>query len=127
MSVSEVPPRPSSPRRFPLVPVVLITVLLALAVFGEKGILRAIQYNRQKASLEEDIRKLEATSAELRRDIEALRGDLRTLEGIARRDLGMVKEDELVYQFRPARPDPQSSLSPPSTQPAPQAKEDAHP
>lgn len=113
MSVPEGSP-PS--RRIPLFPVILIAILLAIAVFGEKGILRAVQYNRQKQSLEEDIRKLEATSAELRREIEALRSDLRTIEGIARRDLGMVKEDELVYQFRSKRagsPPPVPPVSPP--------------
>lgn len=116
MAVSE----GASSRRIPIFPVFLIAVLLALAIFGEKGILRAIQYNRQKQSLEEEIRKLEATSAGLRREIEALRGDLRTIEGIARRDLGMVKEDELVYQFRTKRGEGGSTpqLSPPAA-PAP--------
>lgn len=116
MSAPEVPS--SSPRRVPLVPVVIVALLLALALFGDKGILRALQYNRQKQSLEEEVRKLEATSAELRREIEALRSDVRTLEGIARRDLGMVKEDELVYQFRPAPSGSRPKAPAPSGSPA---------
>jgi cell division protein FtsB len=110
--------------------VVLIAILLALAIFGEKGVLRAIQYNRQKQALEEDIRKLEETSAGLRREIEALRSDLRTIEGIARRDLGMVKEDELVYQFRSKRsgsPGPAPQVSTPQMPQEQQIKGDTRP
>lgn len=88
-------------------PVLLILLLLGFAVFGDRGILRALQFSRQKAGLETQVRQLEEENAGLRLEIEALRSDRRTLEGIARRELGMVKEDELVYQFRPgttARP-----------------------
>jgi cell division protein FtsB len=75
-------------------------LLLGFALFGEKGILRAMQASRQKLALEEELHQLEATNAALSKEIEALRSDHRTIEGIARKELGMVREDELVYQFR---------------------------
>lgn len=92
-------PRPS-PRRLPIVPVLLALLLLGFALFGERGILRALQASRQKAALQEEVRQLEAANAELRQEIESLRNDRRYLEAIARKELGMVKDDELVYQFR---------------------------
>jgi hypothetical protein len=49
------------------------------------------------------MRQLEAANAALRKEIAALRSDRRTIEGIARKELGMVREDELIYQF-PSRP-----------------------
>ena len=99
MAVSDtVPPRT---RKFPLLPILLIALLLGFAVFGDRGLLRALQFSRQKAALEAQVQQLEAENTSLRQEIEALRSDRRTLEGIARRELGMVKEDELVYQFRP--------------------------
>ena len=66
-------------------------------------VLRALQASRQKALLQEEVRRLEAANAQLRSEIEALRGDRQYIEAIARKELGMVKDDELVYQFRSAQ------------------------
>jgi len=82
-------------------PVLLVLILLALALFGDRGVLRAIQANRHKESLAEQARQMEAANQNLRQEIERLRSDQRYLESIARRELGMVREDERVYQFRP--------------------------
>lgn len=107
-------PRPL-PRRLPIVPLLLALLLLGFALFGDRGILRALQAGRQKAALQEEVRQLEAASAELRQEIESLRGDRRYLEAIARRELGMVKDDELVYQFRST---PKAARSAGSTSPS---------
>lgn len=100
----------STPRRLPIVPILLVLLLLGFALFGDRGILRVMQAGRQKAVLQEEVRKLEVINAGLRQEIESLRSDRRYLEAIARKELGMVKDDELVYQFRsaqsPARPKP---------------------
>jgi cell division protein FtsB len=108
------------------VPVLLALLLLGFALFGDRGILRALQAGRQKAALQEEVRQLEAVNAELRREIESLRNDRRYLEAIARKELGMVKDDELVYQFRsvqktttttgPARPNGEKEAGPASGQ-----------
>ena len=42
---------------------------------------------------------VEAQNEGLRVEIAALRGDRRYIERIARTELGMVREDELVFQF----------------------------
>lgn len=94
------------PRRsWGWIPLVLIVFMLGLAVFGEKGLLRSLQYKRQKETLERELQHLEATNAALRQEIDKLRGDRRYIEGIARKELGMVRADEMVYQF-PSRPAP---------------------
>ncbi len=41
----------------------------------------------------------------MRQEIDKLRSDRRYIEGIARKELGMVRADEMVYQF-PTRPAP---------------------
>ena len=93
-------PSSRSSKRVPWWAVVTIVVLLVLALFGDKGVLRALQAHRQEADLEAQVRDLEAANASLRREIEALRNDPRTIENLARKELGMVKDGELVYQFR---------------------------
>ncbi len=85
--------------RWPLVPVLLILIILGFALFGQKGVLRTLQARRHHAALEVAVQKQEAVILQLKDEIEALRSDRGYIEVIARRDLGMVKEDELVYQF----------------------------
>jgi cell division protein FtsB len=97
------------PRRLPIVPVLLALLLLGFALFGDRGILRALQAGRQKAALQEVVRQIEAANAELRQEIESLRNDRRYLEAIARKELGMVKDDELVYQFRSVQKIPRTA------------------
>jgi cell division protein FtsB len=92
-------PSPSALQKKPLWPFLLIVLLLGLALFGDKGILRAIQFNRQKAGLQAELQRMEEANYALRQEIESLRSDRRYIEDIARRELGMVKADELVYQF----------------------------
>ncbi len=92
---------------------ILALVLLAMALFGEKGILRAVKLNREKQILLEDLRRLEETNAALRKEIESLRGDRRYLEGMARQELGMVRDDELVYQFPPGEEGAEKNRSQP--------------
>jgi cell division protein FtsL len=93
---------PAPSRKIPVVPLIVILLLLGLAIFGQRGVLRALQLNRQKIVLEAQVKELEENNAALRQEIEALRSDARTIEAIARRELGMVKEDEVVYQFQPS-------------------------
>lgn len=88
-----------SPRRFPLWAILLLLLVLAAALFGERGILRGVQANREKEALQAEVQRIEAVNLELRKEIESLRTDRRYIEGVARRELGLVKEDELVYQF----------------------------
>lgn len=99
MPSPETGPKSPAMKTLPVWSVLLIALLLGLAIFGDKGILRALQFNRQKAELQAELQKLEATNTALRREIESLRTDHRYIEAIARRELGMVKADELVYQF----------------------------
>lgn len=79
----------------------LLVVMLALALFGEKGVLRAYKLSQEKHSLEAKIQSLQESNEALRKEINLLRNDLEYIEDVARRDLGMVKDDELVYQFSP--------------------------
>ncbi len=94
------PEKALNARKIPLVPLLIVLLLLGVAFFGDRGIVQVIKLSREKTALEEEIRLLEEANQALRNDIEALRSDYRYLEAIARKELGMVKEDELVYQFR---------------------------
>lgn len=96
---SHEPSSSPAPKKTTVWPLLLIVLLLGLALFGDKGILRAIQFARQKGDLQAELQRLEEINDTLRQEIKNLRSDRRYIEDIARRELGMVKEDELVYQF----------------------------
>jgi cell division protein FtsL len=85
--------------RMPLVPIVIIVLMLAVALFGEKGVLRMLQARRQRADLEQQVARQEDTNRRLQAEAQRLQSDRRYIENIARQELGMVKEDEIVYQF----------------------------
>ncbi len=86
-------------RRLPIWFIILVVVILGLTVFGDRGILHVWRANQQKVELEKQIQALAQVNAGLRQEIDALRNDLRTIESLARRELGMVRDDEQVYQF----------------------------
>jgi cell division protein FtsB len=83
---------------------IILLLLLGLAFFGDKGLVKTWQAKQQRDELLQEVRLLEETNIALRQEIEALRSDRRYLEGIARRELGMVRDDELIYQFPTKRP-----------------------
>ncbi|HKK01552.1 MAG TPA: septum formation initiator family protein [Desulfuromonadales bacterium] len=99
-------------RKYLVVTGLCVALLLGLALFGDKGVLRVIQDQRQKEALTHELSRLKETNAALLKQISALRSDPHYIEGIARRELGMVRKDELVYQFPSHAPQPSSSAAP---------------
>ncbi len=91
---------PASGRRFPLVPVLIVLALLGVALFGERGVMCALESRQEKEGLEAKVAALEGANRKLREEIDALRSDPGYIETVARQELGMVRGDELVYQFR---------------------------
>jgi|LGVF01.1.fsa_nt_gb cell division protein FtsB/cell division protein DivIC len=102
--------------RLPLIPILLILIILGFALFGQKGILRSLQASRHHAALEAEVQQQEAVIQQLKKEIKSLRFDRKYIEGIARRELGMVKEDELVYQFAQGSDKSVAETEPPASQ-----------
>jgi cell division protein FtsB len=80
-------------------PFALIAVVMGFALFGDRGVIQMVRLNNQKAELLEEVAAVELKNGALREEINALRSDRRTIERIARTELGMVRQDELVFQF----------------------------
>jgi cell division protein FtsB len=72
---------------------------IALYVFfGPRGVLKRIQLQREKTTLEGQIRDAEAEQRALQAQSKALDGDKAAIEKVAREKYGMVKEGETVYK-----------------------------
>lgn len=90
--------RPAGGRRN-LWPLALVALILGFALFGERGILHMLKLSSQKAEFAARIAAIEAQNDQLRIEISALKNDRNYIERIARTELGMVRDDELVFQF----------------------------
>jgi|MudIll2142460700_1097286.scaffolds.fasta_scaffold300061_2 cell division protein FtsB len=103
-------PHPTEEHRFlrrPLRIILLVLViLLAASLLGDRGLIRLIQMHQTRAALAREVERLSATNAALADEVRALRTDPGRIEAIAREELGLVKPGELVYEFRGAPPAP---------------------
>ena len=73
--------------------------LLLTILFGGHGLMRWLQYDQDKKALSAELEKIEEQNARTRREIDSLMHNGKYIESLARRDLGMVKADEIIYQF----------------------------
>ncbi len=85
--------------RLNLWPLALVVLILGFAFLGDRGILHMLKLSGQKADLMQEITEAEADNQALRSEINSLRSDRRYIERVARTELGMVRDDELVFQF----------------------------
>lgn len=67
--------------------------------FGEKGILHLIRMKKDLFHIEQQNQRIEEENKKLSEEVRRLKSDKRYIEEIARKELGMAKEDEIIYQF----------------------------
>ena len=77
-----------------------IFIIIALfIIFGNRGFTDYRMLKEKQAALEETNECIAAENNELKKKIVLLKTDLRHVETVARRELGMVKQGDIVYQF----------------------------
>lgn len=82
-----------------LAPAAVIIFILYFTVFGDRGLLRINHLHRDLDDMQKHLSELKDENDKLKREIAALQSDRRYLESIARRDFGLVRGNEVVYQF----------------------------
>ena len=86
-------------KRMYLIPAGFILFILFFTVFGERGLLRIYHLSKDRKELQKKAEELKTGNDRMKREIEALKSDRRYLESIARRDFGLVRPNEVIYQF----------------------------
>lgn len=86
-------------KRMYLIPAGVILFILYFTIFGERGLLRIYHLNQEKEDVQKRASALQLENDQLKREIEALKSDRRYLESIARKDFGLVRKNEIIYQF----------------------------
>ena len=78
----------------------VLSVVFAISfLFSDRG-LHELQHARKRVdALRADIARVEAENARLRAEIESVKKSSYAIERIAREDLGMARQGEIVYMF----------------------------
>jgi cell division protein FtsB len=102
--------------KFTFFSLLLLSLVVVWLGFGEHGFVHLYRMEKERKSYEERITRLEQENKELLDEIQRLRTDREYIESMGRRELGLVKDDEMLYRF-----EREKGVSPPAE---PQRKED---
>jgi cell division protein FtsB len=78
----------------------LLCILLGLTIFGQRGLLHMFRIKEELKTLEEHNKQLKAENQALKKKIEQLKSNHKYLEDLARDELGLAKQDELIYELK---------------------------
>ena len=67
--------------------------------FGKRGFVHLHKMEKEREAYLETIVKLERKKQSLLDEIERLRTDKEYIESLARRELGLIKDNEILYRF----------------------------
>ena len=77
----------------------IFIIMVLLIIFGDRGLMDYRTLQEKQVALEEANEIIIIENSELKREIGLLKGDVHYIEAVARRELGMVKQGDRVYQF----------------------------
>ncbi|MFO0616008.1 MAG: septum formation initiator family protein [Polyangiaceae bacterium] len=87
-------------RVLPIALLLLAIIAAPVMIFSAEGLPRLRGLQREYDGVLEENKKLEREIEELRGHADRLREDPKAVEGIARTDLGLVRQSEVVFQFK---------------------------
>jgi cell division protein FtsB len=86
-------------KRILLFTLILFLILGLLTFFGDKGILHLLHLQNDLARVKEMNNRMGEENRKLEEEVRRLQHEKRYIEEVARKELGMVKEGEIIYQF----------------------------
>lgn len=80
--------------------VLFILFALGYSINGKNGILKIIELKRELREISIETDKINRENELLRMKIESLKTDKKAVEFVAREDLGMMRQDEVLVIFK---------------------------
>jgi len=77
----------------------IFIIMVLLIIFGDRGLMDYRTLREKQVVLEDANECIINENSQLKREIGLLKSDVRSIEAVARRELGMVKQGDRVYQF----------------------------
>lgn len=72
---------------------------MAWVGFGDRGLIHLHRLETEREAHLERIRRLAGENQSLMAEIQRLRTDIQYVEKVARKELGLIKENEVIYRF----------------------------
>ena len=76
-----------------------ILILGVVIFFGDKGVLHRLRLQKELDRIKEANTKMVEENQKLKEEVKRLQTDKKYIEEIARKELGMVKQGEIIYRF----------------------------
>lgn len=78
---------------------VIVGLFMAWLAFGERGFIHLYRMEKERQVYLEKIRELKKANDELLEQVNRLKNDGDYVERLARKELGLVKQNEVIYRF----------------------------
>jgi cell division protein FtsB len=76
--------------------------IFVMAIFGEKGLADLFRFKKEYAELIEANKEIARENQSFLNEINRLKNDLVYVESVARKDLGFVQKEEIIFQTKTA-------------------------
>lgn len=80
-----------------------LALLFMMIIWGDSGFFDLMRLKQEKEIMMEKSRSTENENVELYRTIKRLKHDPKYIENIARKELGMVGQNEVIFKFKEER------------------------
>ncbi|MBN1832120.1 MAG: septum formation initiator family protein [Deltaproteobacteria bacterium] len=87
------------------VALLLLGLIITWLGFGKRGFLHLYKMEKNRQACIERIRKVEKENQALIEEIQRLNTDTAYLESVARKELGLVKDGEILFKFSRGKDD----------------------
>lgn len=101
-----VPATPSGmPRRSIHLLLIFVTVVLVVdALVGEKGLMESMRARQQSREVAASLEAIKRENVQLLEEARRLREDPQAIEALARKDLGLIRQGELLFIIKDDKP-----------------------
>jgi cell division protein FtsB len=87
-------------RALPLGILALAVTAVPILVFSPSGLERLTNLRRERAEAEMEVARLNQEIRQLRAEVQRIKQDPAAVERVARDELGLVRQTEIVFQFK---------------------------
>jgi len=96
---------PIQEKRLLKITIALVLIALLWVLFSPRaGVLALLKHRSELKQLQQQTLALEKENARLQDEIDRMQNDTEYLEEVARKDYGLVRKNELIYDFSKKKP-----------------------
>ena len=82
-----------------LITLLFLGLIITWLAFGKRGFIHLYRMEKERQAYLEKIQRLEENNRKLVEEIRRLQNDKEYIENIARKELGLIKDNEIIFRF----------------------------